>query len=75
MLVGREVGHNIETLFFAQDALKDGVGKVQGIAAQFVGTVQAMCGTDVTHQFGQSVFVEVDHHHASRFKAQHGLDE
>ena len=50
VLVGGKVGHDVEAFLLAEDALKDRVGEVEGIAAELVGDVEAFGGAHVAHQ-------------------------
>ncbi len=75
MLVGGEVGHDIEAFLLAENALEDWIGKVQGVAAELVRDVKAVGAADVANQLGEAVFVEVHHDYAFGLEAQHGLDE
>ena len=75
VLMGAEVGHDIEALFFAEDAFEDGVGKVEGVAAELVGDEQSFRAAHVAYEFGQPVLVEVDDNDALRLKMKNRLNE
>ena len=64
VLMGREVGHDVEALLLAEDALEDRVREVQRIAAELIRHIEAFRGAHVAYQLRQAVLVEVNHHHA-----------
>ena len=66
MLVSREVGYNVKTLLFTENALKDWISKVEGVAAELIGHEQPLGGAHIAHQLCQPVFVEVHDHHLPR---------
>ena len=75
MLVGREVGHDVKAFLLTEDALKDGVGEIQCIAAKLVRDVQAISGADIANKFGEAIFIEINNDYASRFETQNGFNE
>ena len=59
MLVSRKIRHNVKAFLLTEDPFKDRIGKVQGICPIFRRYIHAVCGTQVTCQFCQSVLVQV----------------
>ena len=75
MLVSREISHDVKTLLFTEDTLKDGICKVQCIAAELIRHIQPLGRAHITYQLSQPVLVQIHHNNRSRLKPQHRLDE
>ena len=75
VLVGGEVGHDVEALFLAEDAFEDGIGKIQRVAAELVRDIEPVRAAHVAHQLRQAVLVKVNHDDLSGFKSEDRLDK
>lgn len=75
VLVGREVGHDVEAALLAEDLLEDGIRVTEGIGAVIVGHIHAVGGTKRTGELGEVVFAQIHHHQRPGLKRQDGTDE
>ena len=75
VLMGREVGDDVEAFFLAEDPFEDRIRKVEGIAAELVRNEESLRAPNIAHQLREAVLVEIHDHHALGFEPQDSLDE
>lgn len=75
VLVGREVGHDVEAPVLAEDAPEDGVGEIQSVGQVGLRNGQTLRGAQVACELGQSVLVQVHHNKLGGVEPQDRADE
>ena len=73
--MGREVGNDVETFLLAEDALKDRVSKIEGVATELLRNIEPLGRAHITNEFCQSVLVEVNDNDRLWLETKYGLDE
>ena len=75
VLVGREIGNDVEASLLAEDTLEDRVCKVERITAELLWYIKTFGRANVTDEFCESVLVEVNDNDRSRLEVKNSLDE
>lgn len=75
VLVRREVGDNVETLVFPEHFVEDLVVEVHRVCDELLGDKSTGCRADITRQFGESIFVDVDDGEFTGFEGEYGPDK
>jgi hypothetical protein len=74
MLMGRKVGHDFEGAMVPEELFEDGIPEIDRIGDEFLRDVVFNGAPQVTHQFSQSVFIDIDHHQLDDVEFQDGFD-
>ena len=75
VLVGGEIGHDVEAARLLEDADEDRVREVQGVGPVILGDRQSVCAAQVAGQLRQAVLAQVDHDEGGRTEAEQLFDE